>query len=217
VILSIIGRIGVAGATHHLIEFAGPTIDAMNMEARMTLCNMAVEAGATSGICAPDATTVAYLWEFIKEEFATKQAALEAYRAFAADPDAAYEMAIEHRGDDLTPQTTDGFRPDNVKPVDRMAGTPIDQVYIGSCTNGRIEDLRVAAEVLKSKKVNAAVRGIISPATPKEYNHFNSSATNVLSSGRVTLNTGKLLGTAFLQTRSGLHLKPCVVIFYLNL
>ena len=169
VILSIIGRIGVGGATHHVIEFAGPTIDNMSMEARMTLCNMAVEAGATSGICAPDATTVAYLWEFIKDEFASKQAALEAYRAFAADPDAVYETVIEHRVDDLAPQTTDGFRPDNVKPVDRMAGTPVDQVYIGSCTNGRIEDLRVAAAVLKGKKVNAAVRGILSPATPKVY------------------------------------------------
>jgi len=170
VILSIIGRIGVAGATHQVIEFAGPTIDGMSMEARMTLCNMAVEAGATSGLCAPDATTVAYLWEFIKDEFATQQAALEAYRIFTADPDAAYETVIEHRVDDLTPQTTDGFRPDNVKPVDRMAGTPVNQVYIGSCTNGRIEDLRVAAAVLKGKKVNTAVRGILSPATPKVYN-----------------------------------------------
>ena len=169
VILSIIGRIGVSGATHHVIEFAGSTIDSMSMEARMTLCNMAVEAGATSGICAPDATTVAYLWEFIEDEFASEQPALEAYRAFAADPDAAYETVIEHRVDDLAPQTTDGFRPDNVKPVDRMAGTPVDQVYIGSCTNGRIEDLRVAAAVLKGKKVNAAVRGILSPATPKVY------------------------------------------------
>ncbi|MEJ2473563.1 MAG: aconitase family protein [Desulfobacterales bacterium] len=122
-------------------------------------------------------------------------------------------LAIEHRVDGLTPQTTDGFIPDIVKPVDRMAGTPIDQVYIGSCTNGRIEDLWVAAEVLKGKKVNAAVRGIISPASPKVYNHFNSSATDLLSSGRVTLSTDKSRGTAFLQTWSGLHLKPCVVKF----
>ncbi|MFZ0240410.1 MAG: 3-isopropylmalate dehydratase large subunit [Desulfobacterales bacterium] len=167
VILSVIGRIGVNGATDHVIEFAGPSIDHMSMEARMTLCNMAIEAGATCGICAPDETTVAYLWEFIKDEFASPQAALAAYRAFAADPDAGYERVIDHRIDHLTPQTTDGFRPDNVKPVDQMTGTPVDQVYIGSCTNGRIEDLRVAAEVVKGHTVDSAVRAILSPATPK--------------------------------------------------
>ncbi|MFZ0611624.1 MAG: 3-isopropylmalate dehydratase large subunit [Desulfobacterales bacterium] len=169
VILSAIGRIGVNGATDHVIEFAGPTVDGMSMEARMTLCNMAIEAGATCGICAPDETTVAYLWEFIENEFDSRPAALAAYRAFAADPDAGYARVIDHRVDDLTPQTTDGFRPDTVKPVDQMTGTPVDQVYIGSCTNGRIEDLRVAAEVVKGRKVDTAVRAILSPATPKIY------------------------------------------------
>ncbi|MFZ0131031.1 MAG: 3-isopropylmalate dehydratase large subunit [Desulfobacterales bacterium] len=169
VILSVIGRIGVNGATDHVIEFAGPTVDGLSMEARMTLCNMAIEAGATCGICAPDETTVAYLWEFIAGEFASRTAALDAYHAFAADPDAGYERVIDHRIDDLAPQTTDGFRPDTVKPVDQMTGTPVDQVYIGSCTNGRIEDLRVAAEVVKGRKVDGAVRAILSPATPKIY------------------------------------------------
>ncbi len=169
VILSIIGRIGANGATDHVIEFAGPTLADMSMEARMTICNMAIEAGATCGICKPDAVTVAYLWDFIADEFASPSAALEAYQAFAADPDAVYDRVIHHPVDHLTPQTTDGFRPDNVKPVDQMAGTPVDQVYIGSCTNGRIEDLRVAAAVLKGQKVNPAVRGILSPATPKVY------------------------------------------------
>ncbi|MFO7686387.1 MAG: 3-isopropylmalate dehydratase large subunit [Desulfobacterales bacterium] len=169
VILSIIGRIGANGATDHVIEFAGPTLADMSMEARMTICNMAIEAGATCGICTPDAVTVAYLWDFIADEFASPSAALEAYQAFAADPDAVYDRVIHHPVDHLTPQTTDGFRPDNVKPVDQMAGTPVDQVYIGSCTNGRIEDLRVAAAVLKGQKVNPAVRGILSPATPKVY------------------------------------------------
>lgn len=169
VILSIIGRIGTNGATDHVIEFAGPTLTDMSMEARMTICNMAIEAGATCGICTPDAVTVAYLWDFIADEFASPSAALEAYQAFAADPDAVYDRVIHHPIDDLTPQTTDGFRPDNVKPVDQMAGTPVDQVYIGSCTNGRIEDLRVAAAVLKGQKVNPAVRGILSPATPRVY------------------------------------------------
>ena len=170
VILSIIGRIGVNGATNKVIEFAGPVVDNMNMEGRMTLCNMAVEAGATSGICSPDMNTVDYLWEFIKEEYSTKKAALEAYQMFAPDSDAVYDDVIEHDINNLKPQVTFGYKPDNVKPVDQMERTPIDQVYIGSCTNGRIEDLRVAAQILKGKKISDSVRGIVSPATSKIYN-----------------------------------------------
>ena len=169
VILSIIGRIGVNGATNKVIEFAGPVVDNMNMEGRMTLCNMAVEAGATSGICSPDMNTVDYLWEFIKEEYSTKKAALEAYQMFAPDSDAVYDDVIEHDISNLKPQVTFGYKPDNVKPVDQMERTPIDQVYIGSCTNGRIEDLRVAAKILKGKKISDLVRGIVSPATSKIY------------------------------------------------
>ena len=169
VILSIIGRIGVNGATNKIIEFTGPVVDNMNMEGRMTLCNMAVEAGATSGICSPDMNTVDYLWEFIKEEYSTKKAALQAYQMFAPDSDAVYDDVIEHDINNLKPQVTFGFKPDNVKPVEQMERTPIDQVYIGSCTNGRIEDLRVAAKILKGKKISDLVRGIVSPATPKIY------------------------------------------------
>jgi 3-isopropylmalate/(R)-2-methylmalate dehydratase large subunit len=169
VILSIIGRIGVNGATNKVIEFAGPVVDQMNMEGRMTLCNMAVEAGATSGICSPDMNTVDYLWEFIKPEYPTKKAALEAFQLFAPDSDAVYEDVIEHDIAQLKPQVTFGYKPDNVKPLDQMERTPIDQVYIGSCTNGRIEDLRVAAKILKGKKISDRVRGIVSPATPKVY------------------------------------------------
>ncbi|MCP4373772.1 MAG: 3-isopropylmalate dehydratase large subunit, partial [Deltaproteobacteria bacterium] len=145
VILSIIGRIGMNGATNKIIEFEGPVVDSMNMEGRMTLCNMAVEAGATSGICSPDMHTVDYLWEFIKEEYATKKAALKAYQMFSPDLDAVYDDVIEHDITNLKPQVTFGYKPDNVMPADQMERTPIDQVYIGSCTNGRIEDLRVAA------------------------------------------------------------------------
>ncbi|MBW2589716.1 MAG: 3-isopropylmalate dehydratase large subunit [Deltaproteobacteria bacterium] len=169
VILSIIGRIGVNGATNKIIEFAGSVVDNMNMEGRMTLCNMAVEAGATSGICSPDMNTVDYLWEFIKEEFSTKKAAFEAYQMFAPDSDAVYDDVIEHDISNLKPQVTFGYKPDNVKPVDQMERTPIDQVYIGSCTNGRIEDLRIAAKILKGKKISDLVRGIVSPATPEIY------------------------------------------------
>ena len=166
VILSIIGRIGVNGATDRVIEFEGPAVSAMNMDERMTLCNMAVEAGATSGICRPDRTTVDFLWPFIKDEFASPEAALEAYCEFCPDPDAIYEQVLTHDISDLSPQVTYGYKPENVRPVSEMDQTSIDQVYIGSCTNGRIEDLRVAAQVLKGKRIHPNVRGIVSPATP---------------------------------------------------
>ena len=169
VILSIIGRIGVNGATDKVIEFHGPAVGAMTMDERMTLCNMAVEAGATCGICPPDATTVDYLWPFIKEEFASPQAALAAYGRFLPDADAGYERIITHDISDLAPQVTFGFKPDQVKPVAEMAGTPLDQVYIGSCTNGRLDDLRVAAQVLRGRRIHPKVRGIVSPATPLIY------------------------------------------------
>jgi len=167
VILSIIGRLGVNGATQKVIEFAGPVVSNMSMDARMTLCNMAVEAGATCGICYPDQTTVDYLWEFIKADYANKSDALEAFQKFGPDADAHYDDVIDHDVSQLEPLVTFGYKPDNVKPVKEMGDTEIDQVYIGSCTNGRIEDLRVAAEVLKGKKINASVRGIVAPATPK--------------------------------------------------
>jgi 3-isopropylmalate/(R)-2-methylmalate dehydratase large subunit len=169
VILSIIGKIGVNGATHRVIEFAGPVVDKMNMEARMTLCNMAVEAGATCGICYPDETTVDYLWEFIREEYPAKDAALTAFRQFRPDPDAEYVEVIDHDVSRLEPTVTFGFKPDNVRPVREMAGTEIDQVFIGSCTNGRMDDLRVAARVLKGHKISNRLRGIVSPATSKIY------------------------------------------------
>ena len=167
VILSVIEKIGVNGATNRVIEFAGPTVAAMSMESRMTLCNMAVEAGATSGICYPDQTTVAYLWPFIENEYSDQAAALQAYEAFKPDPDAVFEEIIEHDISGLEPLVTYGYKPDNVKPVSEMQGTPIDQVYIGSCTNGRIEDLRIAAQVLKGRKISNSIRGIVAPATQK--------------------------------------------------
>ncbi|MDR3311814.1 MAG: 3-isopropylmalate dehydratase large subunit [Spirochaetaceae bacterium] len=174
VILRLIGNIGVNGATNCVAEFTGPVIDAMSMEGRMTICNMAVEAGATSGICLPDSVTVDYLWPFVKEEFKTKEEALEEYGKWASDADAAYEKIIECDLSDLEPQCTFAYKPDQVKPVREMAGTPVDQVYIGSCTNGRIEDLRVAAEVVRAemaagKKPAPGLRAIVAPATTEVY------------------------------------------------
>ncbi|MBN2050939.1 MAG: 3-isopropylmalate dehydratase large subunit [Spirochaetales bacterium] len=169
VILAILGKIGTNGATGRVIEFTGAVIDAFTMEERMTVCNMAVEAGATSGICAPDMTTVTYLWPFIAEEFSSKEEALAAYRAFTADPDAEYAETVDLDVSSLEPLTTTGFKPDMVVPARELSGTKIDQVYIGSCTNGRIEDLRVVAQVIQGREVHPEVRAIVSPATPGVY------------------------------------------------
>ncbi|OGR26171.1 MAG: 3-isopropylmalate dehydratase, partial [Desulfuromonadales bacterium GWD2_54_10] len=169
VILHIIGQIGVNGATDRVMEFHGPVIDAMTMESRMTLCNMAIEAGGTSGICMPDMTTVEYLWPFISNEFASKDTALIDYSKWRADSDAQYDKTIEIDATALQPTITFGYKPDQVKTISEIAGTPVDQIYLGSCTNGRLEDLRIAAGILKGKKIASNVRAILSPATPKVY------------------------------------------------
>ncbi len=168
-ILKIIGTIGVNGATDKVIEFHGDVITNMSMESRMTLSNMAVEAGATSGICMPDKTTVDFLWPFIKDEFASKEAALEKYSEFTADADADYAEIITIDADAIVPLSTFGYKPDQVKSVSEFDNVPVDQVYIGSCTNGRLEDLREAAAVVKGKNVHPNIRGILSPATPTIY------------------------------------------------
>lgn len=169
VILSLIKLLTVNGATDQVIEFAGEAVKAMSMEARMTLSNMAIEAGATCGICYPDEVTVDYLWEFIKDEFPSREAALKEYSKFLPDADAKYSRVVELDVSKLEPVTTVNYKPDQVRTVREMTGTPVDQVYIGSCTNGRIEDLRIAASVLKGHRISDRVRGIVSPATPKIY------------------------------------------------
>jgi 3-isopropylmalate/(R)-2-methylmalate dehydratase large subunit len=169
VILYIISQIGVNGATNMVMEFTGPLVDEMSMESRMTLCNMAIEAGGTSGICYPDMKTVDYLWEFIKDNYSSKEKAFIEYKDLISDKDAEYEKVIEYDLSGLEPLVTHGYKPENVKTVKEMEGTDVDQVYIGSCTNGRLEDLKIAAEVLNGKKISDNVRGIISPATPEIY------------------------------------------------
>jgi len=166
IILKVIKEITVNGATNMVIEFRGNIVDEMSMDQRMTLSNMAVEAGATSGICLPDMTTVEYLWEFIKDDYSSRQAALDTFTRFRSDDDAVYAKHKTIDVSDLEPLTTFGYKPDNVKPVSQMKGIRLDQVYIGSCTNGRLEDLRIAAKVLEGNTIND-VRGIVSPATPK--------------------------------------------------
>ncbi len=172
-ILKAISVLGVGGATAKVLEFRGPAVDAMSMEGRMTLCNMAVEAGATSGVCMPDATTVDYLWPFIGPEgeklYATKAEALSDYARWRSDDDAVYDATYSIDCASVEPLATVGYKPDQVVPAAQLSGVAVDQVYIGSCTNGRIEDLRAAAAVLAGKRIAPRVRGIVSPATPAVY------------------------------------------------
>jgi len=170
VILSIIKKITVNGATDRVIEFTGPVVDSFSMSARMTLCNMAVEAGATCGICMPDRVTAEYLWPFIQSDYPTIDAAVADFQKWHSDDDAVYTEIIELDVTSLVPQVTFNYKPDQVKDVSEMSGTPVDQIYIGSCTNGRIEDLRDAAEILRGRNLAAGVRGIVTPATPHIYN-----------------------------------------------
>ena len=169
VILTIIKQLTMGGGTDMVIEFTGPVVDAMNMASRMTLCNMAVEAGATSGVCQPDLVTAEYLWPFIKDDYASPAQAAESFARWRSDADAHYERVLTVDVTRLTPQVTFGYKPDNVKDITEMEGSPVDQVYIGSCTNGRIEDLREAAAILRGRTIANSVRAILVPATPAVY------------------------------------------------
>ncbi|WP_304224246.1 3-isopropylmalate dehydratase large subunit [Gracilinema caldarium] len=173
VILALIAQIGVSGATDKVMEFRGPVVDSLSMEGRMTLCNMAIEAGGTSGVCMPDMTTVNYLWPFVgpdgEGQFKTKEEALAAYKVWWSDEDASYDSVVNLDCSALEPVATVGYKPDQVRAISELEGTKVDQVYIGSCTNGRIEDLREAAAVLKGRRIADSVRGILSPATPDVY------------------------------------------------
>ena len=169
VILAVIKLLTVNGATDKVIEFTGPAVDAMGMDSRMTLCNMAIEAGGTCGVCYPDMVTVDFLWPFIQNDFPSKEAALAEYSKWLPDADAVYDKVVTMDVSELEPMVTFGHKPDQVKTVREMTGTPVNQIYIGSCTNGRLEDLRIAAGILKGKKISENVRAIVSPATPKIY------------------------------------------------
>jgi 3-isopropylmalate/(R)-2-methylmalate dehydratase large subunit len=130
---------------------------------------MAIEAGATCGICQPDLTTAEYLWPFIKDDYTTIDEAVADFKQYHSDPDAKYTRELTFEVSQLAPQATYGFKPDEVKDIVELKNTPIDQVYIGSCTNGRIEDLREAAKILANRRIADTVRAILSPATPDVY------------------------------------------------
>jgi 3-isopropylmalate/(R)-2-methylmalate dehydratase large subunit len=169
VVLKVIKKLTVNGATDCVIEFHGDVVRSMSMESRMTLCNMAIEAGGTSGVCMPDMVTVDYLWPFISTEYKNKKAAAADFTKWWSDEECEYVRVLDIDVSGMEPQVTHGYKPDQVKDVSQIAGEPVDQVYIGSCTNGRIEDLRVAADYLKGRTIAPTVRGIVSPATPKVF------------------------------------------------
>jgi 3-isopropylmalate/(R)-2-methylmalate dehydratase large subunit len=158
-ILMTIGDIGVDGANYRAMEFAGEAIDRLPLADRFSMANMAVEAGAKNGIFAPDKITEVYL----------RNRALRPYTVYASDPGAAYLMVKNYDVRGLTPQVACPPSPANVVSVTELANVRIDQAVIGSCTNGRLEDLRLAAKVLKGRKAAKDVRLIVIPATPLIY------------------------------------------------
>ncbi|MEJ5365276.1 MAG: 3-isopropylmalate dehydratase large subunit [Desulfosoma sp.] len=158
-ILYTIGQIGVDGARYMAMEFAGPVIEKLPMSHRMTMANMAIEAGAKVGLIAPDEITKQYV----------QGRAQRPYRFFASDADAGYEVIHEWDVSAMDPMVALPHLPENVKPVTELPAIPIDQVVIGSCTNGRLEDLREAAAVLKGRKVHSSVRCLVIPATQRIY------------------------------------------------
>jgi len=158
-ILYTIGNIGVDGALYKAMEFVGPVIDKMGMSGRMTMANMAIEAGGKNGICAPDDTTKAY------EDGRAKRKP----KYYASDAGAIYSDVKEYDCSKIEPQVACPHLPENTKGVSELGGIKIDQSVVGSCTNGRIEDLRIAAKVLKGHKVHPDVRMMIIPATQEIY------------------------------------------------
>jgi len=158
-ILHTIGDIGVDGALYRAMEFEGETIRALPMSGRLTMCNMAIEAGGKSGIIVPDDITEAYV----------KERARRKYRIYRSDPDAEYADTREYDCSEIEPLVACPHLPSNVRPARELTDIAIDQVVIGSCTNGRIEDLREAAEVIGGRKVNQNVRMIVIPATQAIY------------------------------------------------
>ncbi|MDO8635541.1 MAG: aconitase family protein, partial [Dehalococcoidia bacterium] len=154
-----IGQIGVDGALYSAMEFTGEAIDALSMDGRLTMANMAIEAGAKAGIFRVDKKTLDYI----------KPRAKRPYTVYEPDADAEYAQVIEYDVSALEPQVSLPHSPANAKPVSQVSGIDIDQAVIGSCTNGRLEDLRLAAQVLKGRKVHQKVRCIIIPGTQQIY------------------------------------------------
>ncbi len=158
-ILRIIGDIGVDGALYRAMEFCGPAIESLSMDSRFTICNMAIEAGGKSGIIAPDRVTSSYV-----ETRAQRRCVI-----YTSDAGAEYADVREYNCSKLEPQVAFPHLPENTRDITDIGNIQIDQVVIGSCTNGRMEDLRESARVLKGKKIAPYMRLIVIPATPSIY------------------------------------------------
>jgi len=160
-----IGQIGVDGALYCAMEFSGPAIKRLDMDSRFSMSNMAIEAGARAGIIEADETTIDYVKAAVKLGGEPKAK----WAVYKSDADAGYAKDYERDVSDLEPQVACPHLPSNVKPVRQLKNVVVDQVVIGSCTNGRIQDLRAAAKVLKGRKVKPGLRLIVIPATQKIY------------------------------------------------
>ncbi|MDD5356493.1 MAG: 3-isopropylmalate dehydratase large subunit, partial [Candidatus Omnitrophica bacterium] len=160
-ILYTIGNIGVDGALYKAMEFSGSAIEKLPMDDRFAMCNMAIEAGGKSGIIEPDGITL----DYVKEHKGKKSK----FRIFKSDKGATYSEVKEYNVSGLEPQVACPHLPSNVKPVSKLKDVKVDQVVIGSCTNGRILDLRIAAKILKGRKISSGVRVIVIPATQQIY------------------------------------------------
>ncbi len=158
-ILKIIGDIGADGADYKSVEFTGSAVKEMSISERMTLCNMVIEMGGKNGVVEPDEKTLAYLEKIAKGDF----------EVIKADPDARYERVLKYELSELEPVVAKPHTVDNVSPVKEVEGLKIDQAFLGTCTNGRIDDLRVAAEILKGKRIAKGVRFIVIPASWRVY------------------------------------------------
>ena len=183
-ILHLIGKLTAQGANFKVLEFHGETIRQMSTSGRLVLCNMAVEAGATAGIVPGDEETARYLRE--------EAGVTEPLDLVAPDPDAAYEQVLEVNVSKLQPQIACPHTVDNVKPVTEVVGRKINQVVIGSCTNGRFDDLAVAAKILKGRKVAAQTRMLIFPASAKVYRQALAKGYVgvFMEAGAVVMNSG---------------------------
>jgi 3-isopropylmalate/(R)-2-methylmalate dehydratase large subunit len=183
-ILALIGRISAEGANFKVIEFHGPAIEAMSTSGRLTICNMAVEAGATSGIVPPDVETDRYL----HEEAGVKGKV----KVLRPDADAVYAQVIEIDASQLGPQIACPHAVDNVKPISEVAGKQVNQIVIGSCTNGRLDDIQIAARVLKGKRIARNVRMLVFPASARIYRQALKEGylSTLMEAGAVVMNSG---------------------------
>jgi 3-isopropylmalate/(R)-2-methylmalate dehydratase large subunit len=183
-ILCLIGRISAQGANFKVIEFHGETIRTMSTSGRLVICNMSVEAGATSGIVPADKETERYLRD--------EAGVMEKMESVQPDKDAVYSQVIDIDVSDLMPQIACPHAVDNVKPIENVAGTKVHQVVIGSCTNGRLDDLAIAAGIMKGKKVAQNTRMLVFPASGRIYAQALAKGYlgEFMNAGAVVMNPG---------------------------